>query len=324
MNLHPSIRRIVLIGLATLPFAGCADVRTKINAGGAAFEKGDCKSAMNDWLPLANKGVALAQNNMGTIWDHGCPAAGIQQDFAQAFHWYSLAAKNGEPMAMRNLGWYYQRGLGVTQNIDIAREWYVTAARWGNQRAQQDLKAMGVPVPPPDLRNNAVAEQREAQAQQAADRQQAFDDVAAVLLGAALGVAASHNQSAPASNTYHGAFTGTPSSSASAVQNPTGKSGTVYNPSGTTSFRTIGNTTYVTRANGTTVGIVETIGNTKNGHDPSTGRTWTETRIGDTWSGQDSNGRAWTTRQVGDNTITTYSDGTTKTCRVVGDQLSCS
>jgi TPR repeat protein len=303
--------------LTTIGLCSCATEMQKNNSALAEYQKGDCKAAASKWLPLAEQGLAAAQNNVGGIFDTGCPGAGIRQDYAQAFHWFSLAAANGDPMGMRNTGWYYQHGLWVRRDDAVAREWYISAARWGNERAKHDLEAMGVPVPTSDLLQNA-------QAEQAAKRQEVFDDVTALVLGAAIGVSANHDQAAPAVNRYNGAFTGTKSNSPPASQIPTTTSGLVNNPSGTSSFQTTGNTTYVTRPDGTTSAIVETVGNTNYGRDPRTGRTWTETRAGDTWSGQDSNGRTWTRQQIGDSVVVTYSDGTTKTCRAIGNQLTCS
>jgi hypothetical protein len=336
-------RLVLLLALPGLfALAGCANDIAKNNQALAKFQNGDCKAAASDWLPMANRGIAAAQNNMGGIFEKGCPSAGIPQDYAKAFHWYSLAAKSGYPMGMRNLGWYYQHGLSVMHNDAVARDWYTTAARWGNERAKRDLEAMGVPVPPPDLYNNAIKEQQEAEANRAEKRQEIFDDTVAVLLGAALGVSASHNQATPPA-TYGGAFTGSsgartndaPNTSsyhgafsrqqtAPASSGPITTFGSISGPSGTSTLHTVGNTTYVTNPDGTTSGIIEKTERANYGHDPRTGRQWTEIRDGDSWFGSDTKGRTWTRRKVGDTEVLTYSDGTTTTCRVADDQLVCS
>jgi hypothetical protein len=335
------MRRFVL-SLSIIALAGCANDIAKNDHALAEFQKGNCKAAASELLPLAERGVAAAQNNIGGIYEMGCPSAGIQKDYAQAFRWYSLAAKSNYPMGMRNVGLYYQQGLGVERNEAAARDWYTTAARWGNERAKRDLEAMGVPVPPPDLYNEAVRKQQEAEAARAAKQQEILNDTVTVLLGAALGVAASHNQAASPTtyagpftggqqhdastttpSTYHGAFTGTPPSNVATVQSPTSTSGVINTRSGTSSFWTIGNTTYVTHRDGTTSAIIEKTADANYGRDPRTGRTWTEIKDGDNWFGKDSNGKSWTKRQIGDSVVTTYSDGKTETCRAVGDQLSC-
>jgi TPR repeat protein len=317
--------------------SGCANDIVKNNHALAEYQEGDCKAAYVEWLSLANKGIVVAQNNLGIIYEKGCKEAGISQDFSQALRCYETAANGGLPLAMYNTGMYYYNGLGVAKDDEIARQWFVQGARWGNEKAKTALETMGASVPPSDL--YAAAEHR-AEVERAEKRQEIFNDAIAVLLGAALGVAASHNESlAPSTyagafiggqrhddstsvpSTYHGPFMGTRPSNIATVQSPTTVSGTIYSPSGTSSVQTTGNTTYVTNSNGTTA-TIQTAGNTKSGRD-STGRTWTETKAGNSWLGRDSNGKTWTRQQTGDSQTITYSDGTTKTCRISGNQWSC-
>lgn len=306
------------LALLALMVASCSLDVVRNNQALAEYNNGDCKSAVSEWLPLAEKGLPAAQNNLGVIYGKGCPSAGIPRDDEQALHWYAISAGNGYPMGMRNMGWYYQNGLGVARNDAVATYLYTSAARLGNEQAKHDLEAMGEPVPSPDLLE-------QAQAEHAAKQQEIFNDVTAILLGAAIGVSASHHHTSPAVGGYHGAFTGAKPSGAFAPQNPMAiTSGVVNRQTDTISVRKVGSTIYVTQPDGTTSGIIETIGDTSNGRDPRTGRTWTETKVGDTWSGQDSTGSTWTRRHVGDSEVITYSNGTTKTCHKVGDQLSCS
>ncbi len=328
MKLHSEFLKVV-VAVVVVCTAGCATI--KDNRGMTDFQKGDCKAAVSEWLPLAKKGFAAAQDNMGTVWDSGCPAAGIPQDFGQAFQWYSLAAKNGQPMAMRNLGWYYQHGRSVTTNDNLAREWYVTAARWGNELAKHDLQAMGVPVPPPDLL-------QQAQDKQAAKSAEVASDVVEVVLGVALGVAVAHHHTAPpAVNAYHGAFTGSQPQNPSTTAYHGAFTGTlpqspptpptptvnrfVFTDGATSKLRSVGNTIYGTRSDGETW-TSRKIGNTVQGSD-STGRMWTINKTGNSEYGRDSRGVTWISNRIGDSTITTYSNGITQTCRVIGDQVTC-
>ena len=67
---------------------------------------------------------------------------GVPQDFAEAAHWYRLAAEQGDAQAEYNLGLAYARGEGVTQDIVEAHMWFnLAAARF----------------PPTDSRNRAAA-----------------------------------------------------------------------------------------------------------------------------------------------------------------------
>lgn len=62
---------------------------------------------------------------------------------------FTEALQRGDTMAWNNLGVVYQR-RGDTEKA-IAH--YTMAARWGHQLAQQNLVAMGAPVPAADLAN---------------------------------------------------------------------------------------------------------------------------------------------------------------------------
>jgi TPR repeat protein len=52
---------------------------------------------------------------------------------------YKKAAAAGNPQAMYNLGWLYEKGWGVTQDDAQAREWYQKAADAGNAAAKAAL-----------------------------------------------------------------------------------------------------------------------------------------------------------------------------------------
>jgi uncharacterized protein len=52
---------------------------------------------------------------------------------------YKKAAAAGNPQAMYNLGWLYEKGWGVTQDDAQAREWYQKAADAGYATAKAAL-----------------------------------------------------------------------------------------------------------------------------------------------------------------------------------------
>jgi hypothetical protein len=66
--------------LCAVALAGCANDVARNDHALAELQKGDCKAAASEWLPLAKRGSAAAQNNMGAIFENGCLSAGIQKD----------------------------------------------------------------------------------------------------------------------------------------------------------------------------------------------------------------------------------------------------
>jgi TPR repeat protein len=56
---------------------------------------------------------------------------GMTADPAEAFHWYSLAANRGEPMAMNQLGRCHELGQGTGVDTALAAVWYRKAAEAG-------------------------------------------------------------------------------------------------------------------------------------------------------------------------------------------------
>lgn len=77
----------------------------------------------------------------------------IPIDNTQAYNWFVLAAQNGEPAAILNLGDMHRDGLGTRQDLEKAKVWYTLAARRSDPGAQARLAAMGVEVPPIDFPN---------------------------------------------------------------------------------------------------------------------------------------------------------------------------
>lgn len=104
--------------------------------GEAAFQHHDYATALQILRPLAEKGNADAQINLGLMYAYG---AGIPQDFAQARVWYRKAADQGYAEAQIYLGGTYAGGLGVPRDDAQAVVWYQKAADQGNAEAQTYL-----------------------------------------------------------------------------------------------------------------------------------------------------------------------------------------
>jgi hypothetical protein len=174
---------VLIFGLCLwLPRAALADFQ----AGVAAYDRGDYREAMAQWLPLAQKEDLAAQRNVAQLYrlglgtaknpvqaaywykraaEHGLAAAqvnlavlylrgeGVQKDPREAARWLERAARAGHPLAQYNLGMMYESGLGVKRDPARAMGWYYLAARNGESGA---LKRLGQLVPfsplnlPPD------------------------------------------------------------------------------------------------------------------------------------------------------------------------------
>ncbi|MDP1872475.1 MAG: hypothetical protein Q8K61_12770 [Gallionella sp.] len=112
-----------------------------------AQEAGDYARAASLFLPLAEKGDAIAQYNMGLLYTQGRV---ILQDYRIALQWYLAAAEQGHPEAQNKLGELYASGKGVAQDFKKAMNWFLLSAKQGNATAQLhigDMYAEGQGVP---------------------------------------------------------------------------------------------------------------------------------------------------------------------------------
>ena len=105
----------------------------------AAAQAGDYATALKEWKPLAEDGYAVAQYNLGLMYNKG---RGVPQDYTEAVKWYRLAAEQGYPKAQAILGLMYSDGEGVLQDYAEAVKWYRLAAEQGDAKAQTNLGYM--------------------------------------------------------------------------------------------------------------------------------------------------------------------------------------
>lgn len=93
------------------------DCRTR----GGEYTLGDLSGgtlSLKRWAPLAEQGDAEAQYYVARIYANGM--SGVQVDYAQAAHWYELAAGQGYKAAEQELGYLYEQGLGVPRDLQRA------------------------------------------------------------------------------------------------------------------------------------------------------------------------------------------------------------
>ena len=94
----------------------------------AAIRKGDYGMAHQILRPLADKGDALAQFNLGQMHARGL---GVQRDYTEAIAWLRKAADQGLAIAQHYLGLAYTDGDGVPQDDAEAAKWFRFAAERG-------------------------------------------------------------------------------------------------------------------------------------------------------------------------------------------------
>ena len=122
--------------LTTAAISGAAD----FNSGLTAYNKGDYVTAVKEWRPLADQGVAAAQFNLGLLYYDG---HGVPLDFAQAADWFTKAAEQDYAKAQYDLGAMYGIGKGVKRDYVQAYKWLNLCAAKGDARCaeQRDLVA---------------------------------------------------------------------------------------------------------------------------------------------------------------------------------------
>jgi TPR repeat protein len=130
-----------LAKIATVTFLGLAatlaDGRVAFagfDEGVAAAERGDYASAMREWTPLAARGHAGAQFNMGRVYREGL---GVKRDDGIALEWFDRAAAQGHLGAQTALGDMHRIGVRLdTRTLNLPRD-FKKAAKWYRKAAGQ-------------------------------------------------------------------------------------------------------------------------------------------------------------------------------------------
>jgi TPR repeat protein len=115
---------ILVLSFATSVVAG------PLEDGSAAYHRGDYAIALRLLRPLADQGVADAENILGHMYERGY---GVTADFAEAVKWYRLAANQGLADAQLRLGIMYYTGQGVIQDYVHAYKWFSLSAAQGSE-----------------------------------------------------------------------------------------------------------------------------------------------------------------------------------------------
>lgn len=104
-----------------------------------AYDAGDYAKASLLYGLLAKQGNAVAQFNLGVMYEHG---QHLPRNAKEAIQWYLLAAEQGYAPAQFKLGRLYARGKAVPQDYDRASGLYLAAAEQGHAPAQVSLGVM--------------------------------------------------------------------------------------------------------------------------------------------------------------------------------------
>ncbi|RIB02444.1 HCP-like protein [Gigaspora rosea] len=118
---------------------------------GCCFEYGqlgcpvDPRESIRYYSRAAEKGDASAELALSGWYLTGSETV-LKQSDTEAYLWARKAADKGLAKAEYAIGYYTEQGIGVKQNLEEAKRWYMRAAAQGNKRAMQrltELKHMG-------------------------------------------------------------------------------------------------------------------------------------------------------------------------------------
>ena len=100
------------------------------DTGKAAYKRGDYPTALQHFRPLAERGHAKAQSNLGFMYSKG---HGVSQNYGKSISWLSKAAVQNDAHAQHNLGIIHGNGLGVPQDHFLAYLWFTIASANGHK-----------------------------------------------------------------------------------------------------------------------------------------------------------------------------------------------
>jgi TPR repeat protein len=119
-----------VLGLGAISFAHAGT----LDAGKAAYARGDYVGAARLLMPQAERGNAGAQALLGFMYANG---QGVPQGYDAATYWYRLAAEQGNTTAQYLLGLMYDKGFGVPPNEVAAHMWLNLATAHAPQRNRE-------------------------------------------------------------------------------------------------------------------------------------------------------------------------------------------
>lgn len=129
------IHSILLTGIIVSQYA-LAEAPEGFKRGMNAMLEGNFAEAYCQWKPLAQRGHAEAQYNLGWLYANG---NGMKVDMKKAFYWWEAAAAQGHADAQFALGLAYTTGESVKRDLGQAAKWFYKAAHRGHLDARESL-----------------------------------------------------------------------------------------------------------------------------------------------------------------------------------------
>ncbi len=118
------MRRLLLGVVLVLVLGAQSPSQSSFEEGLLAYHRGDHAAALDIWRPLAKKGHAAAQFQLGLLYQRG---EGVLPNLKQAARWYRKAADRGDADAQLNLGLLYAQGEGIKRSYASAYKWFSLA-----------------------------------------------------------------------------------------------------------------------------------------------------------------------------------------------------
>jgi uncharacterized protein len=128
----------IAVAAACMVWGGLAagTARADVQAGVDAYNAGDYKRAIDEWMPAAAQNDPTALFNLGQVYRLG---KGVEPDFAVAEDYYKRAAALGHVIAEGNLGALYLDTNGPLFDPKAGVAWLQRAAYGGNMLSRYML-----------------------------------------------------------------------------------------------------------------------------------------------------------------------------------------
>jgi len=107
-----------------------------------AFKNKDYVTTIKEWTPVADKGNAKFQLLIGIIHYRGLGR--VPKSYKQTAKWLAKASINNIAKAQDALGFMYEKGHGVSKDIDKAIQLYRKAAAQGLDAAKKISKKISL------------------------------------------------------------------------------------------------------------------------------------------------------------------------------------
>lgn len=117
-----------ILSMATATTLAMPAVAQSLDAGVAAFQTGDYKTAYEHFRPLAEKGEAAAQFWLGSMYSTGY---GVTENDPEAVKWMKASARQGYVDAQVALGGIYFLGRDAPPDYVSSQMWLIVAGENG-------------------------------------------------------------------------------------------------------------------------------------------------------------------------------------------------